>query len=160
MMLELQNIDVVFAPHTPLATTALRGLSIAIEPQQIYVVIGANGAGKSTFLNVIAGDVMPTAGSIRHEGKDILRYPPHMRARHFARVLQDPLAGTCADLSIAENLSIAYRRGQSPKWRWALSQTKRQLFRSKLQEVGIGLEERLDEKVGSLSGGQRQILSV
>ena len=165
-MLEFQNCSVVFGEGTALATRALDELSVTLPTSMehghghITAVIGANGAGKSTLLNAICGEAPLTGGKILLDNTDLAKLPPRQLAKHFARVFQDPLLGTCADLTIAENMVVAARRGQSLGWGWARSKNNDGEFVHRLAEVGIGLEDRLNEKVGRLSGGQRQILSV
>lgn len=159
-MIEARDIRVSFHSGTPLATAALRGANIKIARGEFVSVIGSNGAGKSTLLNVLAGDIAPDSGRIFLDGEDATLRPPHRRAGIVARVFQDPLAGTCAELTIEENMSLAASRGRRRGWRRALDFSRRAYFRERLSPLGLGLEDRLGEKVGRLSGGQRQALSL
>jgi putative ABC transport system ATP-binding protein len=144
----------------PNETTALRGLSLRVPPGQFVTLIGGNGAGKSTLVTLIAGAVSPVSGSVSIRGVDISHEPEHERARRIARVFQDPLAGTCPAFSIDENLALAARRGEKRGLTIAVTRQKREAFARYLGEFGLGLEDRLGERVGRLSGGQRQALSI
>lgn len=159
-MIRLEGIELTFGAGTPLETRALRGVSLAIDAGQFVTVIGSNGAGKSTLLGVLAGDVMPDAGSIVIDGRDVTRLPAHRRAELVARVFQDPKAGTCEGLSIEENMALAVARGSVRRLKPALDPNRRQQFRDSLAELGLGLENRLSDPVGLLSGGQRQAVSL
>ena len=159
-MIEARDICVSFHSGTPLETAALRKTSFRISRGEFVTVIGSNGAGKSTLLNVLAGDILPNSGNIFLDGKNATSLPPHRRAGVVARVFQDPLAGTCADLTIEENMSLAAARGRRRGWRLAVNDSLRARFRERLSPLGLGLESRLGEKVGRLSGGQRQALSL
>lgn len=159
-MIEAQDIRVQFHRGTPLETSALRGASVRVPSGEFVTVIGSNGAGKSTLLNVLAGDVSPSSGRVFLDGEDVSFRPPHRRAGIVARVFQDPLAGTCAHLTIEENMSLAAARGRRRGWRRAVNASTRARFRGHLAPLGLGLENRLGEKVGQLSGGQRQALSL
>ncbi|MGQ7792519.1 ABC transporter ATP-binding protein [Faunimonas sp. B44] len=159
-MIEVDSLSVVFNKGTPLERRALRGISLRVDTGEFCCVIGSNGAGKSTLLGAIAGDVMPASGRIVLAGRDVTRLPAERRAGLVARVFQDPLAGSCGALSIAENLALAAarggRRGLSP----ALGRIRSEAIRARVAELGIGLEDRLGVPMGSLSGGQRQALSL
>lgn len=159
-MIEARDIAVTFRAGTPLENRALRGVSLDIPAGQFVTVIGSNGAGKSTFLNALAGDVPLAAGTIRIDGRDVSAWPATKRAALLSRVFQDPLGGTCEDLTIEENLAIALRRGARRGWRRALGRATRDKFRADLARLGLGLERRLQDQVGLLSGGQRQALSL
>ncbi len=159
-MIELKNIDVTFGMDTPLEHRVFRNLSLKIENQQFVTVIGGNGAGKSTLMNVISGDIRVDKGNIFLDEKDVTNWKPEQRAALISRVFQDPLLGTYADLSIEENLSIAYSRGQKRTLAPALNSSLREYFRECLASIGIGLENRLKDKMGLLSGGQRQAVSL
>jgi putative ABC transport system ATP-binding protein len=159
-MIRLEGIELTFGAGTPLETRALRGVSLAIDAGQFVTVIGSNGAGKSTLLGVLAGDVVPDAGSIVIDGRDVTRLPAHRRAELVARVFQDPKAGTCEGLSIEENMALAVARGSVRRLKPALDPDRRQQFRDSLAELGLGLENRLNDPVGLLSGGQRQAVSL
>jgi len=159
-MLKLKNLQVIFGRGTVLETYALRDLSLTIDEGQFVTVIGTNGAGKSTLLNVISGDLHPECGTILIDNKDVTPQSMHKRARNVARVFQDPLAGTCEDLTIAENLSLAMRRGQTHGLKIAVSNDMRTIFREQLATLNLKLENRLDDRIGLLSGGQRQAVSL
>ncbi|WP_027133931.1 ABC transporter ATP-binding protein [Geminicoccus roseus] len=159
-MIRLENIELTFSAGTPLETRALRGVSLSIEAGRFVTVIGSNGAGKSTLLGVLAGDVVPDAGSIVIDGRDVTRLPAHRRAELVARVFQDPKAGTCEGLTIEENMALGIARGSVRGLRPALDGERRRRFRDSLAELGLGLEDRLGDPVGLLSGGQRQAVSL
>jgi len=159
-MIEARHIAVTFRPGSPLENLALRDASLEILGGQFVTVIGSNGAGKSTFLNAVAGDVPLSAGTILIDGRDVTNWPSTKRAALISRVFQDPVAGTCEDLTIEENLAIALRRVGRRGWRRALERATRDKFRAELARLGLGLETRLQHQVGLLSGGQRQALSL
>jgi putative ABC transport system ATP-binding protein len=159
-MIELSDIAVTFNRGTPLETVALRGINLDVPSGQFLTVIGSNGAGKSTALNVIAGIVTPVRGRVTVEGVDITRWPTHKRAQLISRVFQDPKTGTCEDLTILENFALAYGRTRPRGFRFAINRDIRDLAAERLQRLKLGLENRLNDKVGLLSGGQRQALSL
>ncbi|MGO1765719.1 ABC transporter ATP-binding protein [Advenella sp. S44] len=159
-MLNAQNLHITFNAGTPIETRALRGLSLTIPEGQFVTVIGSNGAGKSTFLNAVSGELMVDTGTIQINNEDVTRKSVWQRANSVARVFQDPMAGTCEDLTIEENMSLAYCRGGARGLRPALRADLRQLFRERLSILGLGLESRLTDRIGLLSGGQRQAVSL
>lgn len=159
-MITVENLSVVFNKGTPLERRALNNLSLAIGEGEFCSVIGSNGAGKSTLLAAIAGDIQPEAGRILLSGRDLSRRPARMRAALVARVFQDPLAGSCGALTIGENLALAARRGKHRLFGAALGRKRLAAIRERVAELGIGLEKRLDQPMGSLSGGQRQALAL
>lgn len=159
-MISLSGIRVVFNPGTPLETVAVQDLSLTVPNRQFLTIIGSNGAGKSTVLNVVAGLVQPAAGSVVIAGTDITAWPVHKRARLISRVFQDPKTGTCEDLSILENYALAKARTAPRGLRFAIDASVRQEAAERLGVLGLGLENRLDDKVGLLSGGQRQAVSL
>jgi putative ABC transport system ATP-binding protein len=159
-LLELRGVFKTFNPGTPDEVRALRGVDLTVEPESFVVVIGTNGSGKSTILNAIAGSFPIDAGTIRLSGREITGWPEHRRARLIGRVFQDPLAGTSPSLSIAENLALASRRGLPRGLGRAVSRRKVVEFRDRVRPLGMGLEDRLDNPIGSLSGGQRQALTL
>ena len=159
-MMRAQNLRLTFNPGTPIENPALRGLSLNISDGEFVTVIGSNGAGKSTFLNAISGDLLVDSGSIHIDNQDVTRMPAHKRAHLVARVFQDPLAGTCEALSIEENMALAYSRGRKRGLSFALNKENRELFREKLSVLKLGLENRLTDRIGLLSGGQRQAVSL
>ena len=159
-MIRVEGLIVTFHRGTPMETWALRGLDLEIPGGQFVTVIGSNGAGKSTLLNAIAGEVALQAGRILIGDADVTRWAAPRRSALVARVFQDPLAGTCEALTIEENLSLAAARGRSRGLRLAIDRRGREEFRAKLRSLGLGLENRLGDKVGLLSGGQRQAVSL
>ena len=159
-MIEINDLQVVFSPQTPMETYALRGVSITIPDNQFVTVIGSNGAGKSTLLSVLAGEIIPLAGSVRIAGRDVTHLPMHGRADVVARVFQDPRIGVCPTMTIEENLALAFKRGSRRGLARALKEERRQRFRDRLKILGMGLEDRLGDQIGLLSGGQRQAVSL
>lgn len=159
-MLHVDNIFKTFFPGTINEKKALQGLNLHLEPGDFVTVIGGNGAGKSTMLNAIAGVFPIDKGSIVIDGEDITKWPEHKRAKYIGRVFQDPMMGTAAGMQIEENLSIAARRGQRPGFSWSLPEEQHKRFYELLKELDLGLEDRMTAKVGLLSGGQRQALTL
>lgn len=159
-MLSVNDLTVTFNPGTPIETRALRGLSLEIPTGQFVTVIGSNGAGKSTLLNAVSGDTAVDGGRIDIDGVDVTRQPVWARAKRVARVFQDPMAGTCEDLTIEENLALAYGRGTRRGLGIAVKHAMRDEFRERLATLGLGLENRLSDRIGLLSGGQRQAVSL
>ena len=159
-MLELRNLYKTFNPGTVNAKTALRDLSLTLQDGDFVTVIGGNGAGKSTMLNAVAGVWPVDAGQILLDGQDITRLQEHQRAKYIGRVFQDPMLGTAPNMQIDENLAIAMRRGKPRTLRWGVTAAEKALYREKLQALGLGLEDRMSTKVGLLSGGQRQALTL
>ena len=159
-MLSAKNLHITFNAGTPIETRALCGLSLEIPAGQFVTVIGSNGAGKSTFLNAISGDLFVDTGSIAIDDTDVTNQPVWERAKRVARVFQDPMAGTCEDLTIEENLALASSRGQRRGLSKAVKATMRDEFRERLATLGLGLEQRLTDRIGLLSGGQRQAVSL
>lgn len=159
-MLVIKDIYKTFHPGTINEKRALNGISLVLEDGDFVTVIGGNGAGKSTLLNMIAGAHIPDTGSIFLDGIDITNLPEYKRAKYLGRVFQDPMMGTAADMWIEENLALAARRGKPRTLRWAITRKEREEFREMLKPLGLGLENRLSTKVGLLSGGQRQALTL
>ena len=159
-MLKAEEIFITFNAGTPIETRALRGLSLDIPAGQFITVIGSNGAGKSTLLNAISGDLAVDSGRILIDETDVTRAPVWERAERVARVFQDPMAGTCEDLTIEENMALAMRRGSSRGLSQAVQKVYRETFREALASLGLGLENRLTDRIGLLSGGQRQAVSL
>ena len=159
-MLKIKNLQKTFNPGTVNAKTALKGFDLTIHEGDCVTVIGGNGAGKSTMLNAIAGVWKPDYGTIEIDGVDVTNMPEHKRARFLGRVFQDPLKGTAPDMEIAENLSIAARRGTRRRLIRGCTRRDREEYRRELAQLGMGLEERLSAKVGLLSGGQRQAVTL
>lgn len=159
-MLTLTNVRKTFNRGTVNEKVALAGIDLHLERGDFVTVIGGNGAGKSTMLNMIAG-VQPTdSGTITLDGRDITRLSEHARARYLGRVFQDPMRGTATDMQIDENLALAARRGRARTLRWGIGRAEREGYREELAKLGLGLETRLSDKVGLLSGGQRQALTL
>jgi putative ABC transport system ATP-binding protein len=159
-MIELKGLGVTFGRDTVLETRALADVDLAIPAGQFVTVIGSNGAGKSTLLNALTGDVRPDSGRVEVDGQDVTGWPAPARARLIARVFQDPLAGSCEALSIEENLALAAARGRARGLALALNRTLRERLRELLARLGLGLEKRLTDRMGLLSGGQRQAISL
>ena len=159
-MLKITDLSVTFNAGTVNEKRALNNVNLTLEDGDFVTVIGGNGAGKSTLLNAISGVFEPDAGVIELNGKDITKLAEYKRAKYIGRVFQDPMKGTAADMEIAENLSIAARRGAKRKLIWGLPKAEREGYKKKLAELGLGLEDRLSGKVGLLSGGQRQALTL
>lgn len=159
-MIELNDLRLTFNRGTAMENSVLRGLSLTVKQGEFVSIIGSNGAGKSTLLNAISGDVSLDSGEIRIQGQNLNRCNSRERAALVARVFQDPMAGTCEALTIEENLALAYRRGQKNRLGFALNRTNRALFKEKLAQLGLGLENRLSDRMGQLSGGQRQAVSL
>ena len=159
-MLEIQNIRKTFHAGTPNEVRALQGIDLRIDDGSFVVVIGTNGSGKSTLLNAVAGTFFVDVGQIRMNERDITRWPEHRRAKLIGRVFQDPFRGTAPGMTIAENLALAAKRGKMRGLTWALSGGVKREFRDRVRRMGLGLEDRLDNAIGSLSGGQRQSLTL
>jgi putative ABC transport system ATP-binding protein len=159
-MLKITNLQKTFNPGTVNAKTALSGLDLTLEDGDFVTVIGGNGAGKSTMLNAIAGVWKPDYGTIEVDGVDVTGMPEHKRAAFMGRVFQDPMKGTAPDMEIAENLSIAARRGTKRKLLWGIRKGERERYKKLLATLELGLEDRLSCKVGLLSGGQRQAVTL
>ena len=159
-MLKITNLQKTFNAGTVNAKTALNGLNLTLEDGDFVTVIGGNGAGKSTMLNAIAGVWKPDCGTIEIDGVDVTNIPEYKRAAYLGRVFQDPMKGTAPDMEIAENLSIAARRGTKRKLIWGVKKAEREKYKELLATLELGLESRLTSKVGLLSGGQRQAVTL
>jgi putative ABC transport system ATP-binding protein len=160
-MISLQSLHVTFNPGTPIENRVLRGLTLNIPHGQFVCVIGSNGAGKSTMMNAISGDLLVDTGRILFGDQDVTRVPAAERAPLVARVFQDPMAGTCESLTILENMALAAGRGaRRMAFRPAVKAAEREHFRARLRLLNLGLENRLDDRIGLLSGGQRQAVSL
>ncbi len=159
-MIAVHGLSVRFSAGTPLERHALKNVTLEVADQEFCCVIGSNGSGKSTLLSAIAGDVVPEAGRVVLSDRDVTRHAAQGRARLVARVFQDPLAGSCGRLTIGENLAIASRRGARRGLRDALAPSRMRSVLERVAELEIGLEKRLDQPIGSLSGGQRQALAL
>ena len=159
-MLEIKGIHKTFNAGTINEKTALNGIDLKLEPGDFVTIIGGNGAGKSTMLNAISGVFPVDKGSIVIGGTDVTALPEYKRARFLGRVFQDPMMGTAANMGIEENLALAARRGERRTFRSGITGKERELYREKLAPLGLGLENRMTTKVGLLSGGQRQALTL
>ena len=159
-MLRATRLEMTFNPGTPIENRVLRGLDLQIPTGQFVTVIGSNGAGKSTLLNAISGDLIVDRGRIEIDGIDVTKRPAWQRSDLVARVFQDPMAGTCEALTIEENMALAWTRGGRRGFGFALTRRLREMFREKLSILKLGLENRLADRIGLLSGGQRQAVSL
>lgn len=160
-MLKLNHISKTFAPGTVNEKRALNDLSLHLAPGDFVTVLGSNGAGKSTMFNAIAGTFQPDSGTVILDGKDITRLPDYKRSKFIGRMFQDPLKGTAPNMTIEENLALAYLRASKARSPFSMvSSAERKEFREKLAQLGLGLENRMDTVVGLLSGGQRQALTL
>ena len=159
-MLKITDLQKTFNPGTVNAKVALCGVDLTLEDGDFVTVIGGNGAGKSTLLNAIAGVWKPDYGAIELDGVDVTNMPEHKRAQFLGRVFQDPMKGTSPDMEIAENLAIASKRGIKRRFVWGVKKSDREEYRKLLATLELGLEDRLSTKVGLLSGGQRQAVTL
>ena len=159
-MLKLENISKTFNPGTINEKKALIDLSLHLDPGDFVTVIGGNGAGKSTMLNAVAGVWPVDSGRIILGGEDITALPEHKRAKLIGRVFQDPMMGTAPNMQLEENLALALRRGEKRGLKWGVTNLEREDYRALLSTLGLGLEERMTAKVGLLSGGQRQAVTL
>ncbi|MGJ9402480.1 ABC transporter ATP-binding protein [Arthrobacter sp. KK5.5] len=159
-MLDITNVNKTFFPGTVNERKALRGIDLHLSSGEFVTVIGSNGAGKSTVLNITSGKMRPDAGTVFIDGKDVTKLPDHRRAQYIGRVFQDPMAGTAPTMSIEQNMSMALERGRRRGLGMGVTKAKRERFREELKSLELGLEDRLKAKVGLLSGGQRQALSL
>ena len=159
-MLHLTNIQKTFNIGTVNEKVALDGLNLHIKPGDFITVIGGNGAGKSTMLNVISGVYMTEGGSIVLDGNDITYKNENQRAKDLGRVFQDPMMGTAANMAIEDNLAMAYRRTKRRGLAWGITRAEKELYKQELAKLDLGLENRMTSKVGLLSGGQRQAITL
>ena len=159
-MLTIQGIRKTFNPGTVNEVRALQGVDLVLDEGSFVIVLGMNGSGKSTLLNAVAGSFYVDEGSISLSGHDVTRWPEHKRARLIGRVFQNPFSGTAPQMSIAENFALAARRGRPRGLDWALDKSLMAPLRERIASLRMGLENRLDNAIGSLSGGQRQALTL
>ena len=159
-MLKLEHLYKTFNPGTINQKVALSDLSLHLNPGDFVTVIGGNGAGKSTMLNAIAGVWAVDSGRIILDGEDVTALPEHKRAKFIGRVFQDPMMGTAPNMQLEENLALAMRRGKRRGLGWGVTKAEREVYREKLKTLNLGLEDRMTVKVGLLSGGQRQALTL
>lgn len=159
-MLDLNDVSVTFHAGTVNERKALDHVSLHLDRGEFVCVLGTNGAGKSTLLNAVSGTLSADSGTITLDGMDLTRQPEHKRARYIGRLFQDPMKGTAPDMSIVENLGLAYSRGKRMTLSRAIQKKDRQLFHDRLSQLDLGLEDRMNQPVGLLSGGQRQALTL
>ncbi|GIN41344.1 MULTISPECIES: ABC transporter ATP-binding protein [Heyndrickxia] len=159
-MLRLEQINKVFNEATPDEKVALDQINLTLEKGDFVTVIGSNGAGKSTLMNMISGVLTPDIGTVKIDNKDVTRLPEYKRSKLIGRVFQDPMAGTAPTMTIEENLAMAYSRNKSRSLRKGVDKKRREFFKESLKSLHLNLENRLNAKVGLLSGGERQALSL
>lgn len=159
-MLEINNVYKTFNANTVNEKKVFEGLSLTLKEGDFVTVIGGNGAGKSTMLNVVSGAIIPDEGTVTIDGVDVTRLPEHKRAKYIGRVFQDPRMGTATDMWVEENMSIADSRGMRRGLRWAITNKDREKYKQQLALLDLGLEDRLSTKMGLLSGGQRQAVTL
>ena len=159
-MLEIQNISKTFHPGTPNEVRSLRGVNLELAAGSWVIIIGTNGSGKSTLLNAVAGTFLVDEGKLQLAGQDVTRWPEHARAKLIGRVFQNPFSGTSPSLTIQENLSLAARRGKPRGLGWGLKELLVGRMRDEVGRLNMALEDRLENAIGSLSGGQRQALTL
>ncbi|SDQ08568.1 ABC transporter ATP-binding protein [Virgibacillus salinus] len=159
-MLDLSDISITFNENTPDEKKALQQVNLTMEKGEFVTVIGSNGAGKSTLMNVISGTLIPDVGFVHVDEKNVTSLPEYKRSKYIGRVFQDPMAGTAPTMTIEENLAMAYARDKKRKLRIGVTKKRKELFRDYLKTLNLGLEDRLSAKVGLLSGGERQALSL
>jgi len=159
-MLRIENLNKTFNPGTPIENHVLKDVSLHLAAGDYVTLIGGNGAGKSTLLSMVAGTHLPDTGKITISDADVTGLPEHKRAKYLGRVFQDPTMGTASNMDIEGNLSLAYRRGKKRGLRWFITEKERGLYHERLATLELGLENRLKDKVGLLSGGQRQALTL
>ncbi|MEE0297792.1 MAG: ABC transporter ATP-binding protein, partial [Christensenellales bacterium] len=160
IMLNINHIAKTFNPGTITEKRALTDVDLKLNEGDFVTIIGGNGAGKSTTLNAVAGVFTVDKGTIEVDGVDVTRLPEFKRAKYLGRVFQDPMTGTAATMNIEENMALAMRRGEKRTLRWGISNMERDMYREQLRTLGLGLEDRMSSKVGLLSGGQRQALTL
>lgn len=159
-MLRLEDVSVVFHPGTQLEKKALQNLSIEVKEGDFVTILGSNGAGKSTFFNVIAGKTPVSSGKVFLANEDVTHQKEHIRAKNIGRLFQDPSMGTASKLSVEENLALAYSRKHRGIFSMAVTRQDRELFADKLHQLDMGLEDRMKTPIGLLSGGQRQAVAL
>lgn len=159
-MLEIRNISKTFHSGTPNEVRALCDVGVSISEGSFVIVIGTNGSGKSTLLNAVAGTFYVDSGTLSIDGHDVTRWAEHRRAKLIGRVFQNPFSGTAPSMTIAENLALATRRGLPRRLGWAISTRLKAQLKERVSHLGMGLEDRLDNPIGILSGGQRQALTL
>lgn len=159
-MLNIKNLTKIFNKDTENEKIALDDVTIHIEDGEFVTVIGGNGSGKSTFLNLVSGIHLPDEGSIILDGIDVSKMPEYERAKYLGRVFQDPMMGTAADMSILENLLVAKKKGKCKTLKWGFRKSDTEFFKQRIASLNLGLDKRLEQKMGLLSGGQRQAVTL
>ncbi len=159
-MLKIQNLTMIFNKNLPDEKIIFDNFNFEVKKGEFVAIIGGNGTGKSTLMNLISGTIIPDSGKIFVDNQDITNLPEHKRASFISRVFQDPLKGTAPNLTIQENLSLALMKKSRKNLRFAINKQDTEFFKSKLNELGLGLENRIDTKIGLLSGGQRQAVTL
>ncbi|WP_028552600.1 ABC transporter ATP-binding protein [Paenibacillus sp. UNC451MF] len=159
-MLNLEQVSKLFNPGTPDEKVALSGIQLSMKEGDFVTVIGSNGAGKSTLMNIISGVMIPDRGKVKIAGQSVENVPEHKRAKWIGRVFQDPMAGTAPKMTIQENMAIAYARNKTRGLGFGVTSKKKAMFAEELSRLGLNLENRMNAKVGLLSGGERQALSL
>lgn len=159
-MLKLENVSKVFNVGTVNEKVVFENFNLSVSKGEFVVIIGSNGSGKSTLMNLIAGKTKPDSGKIRIDGVDVSDKPEHIRAKHIGRVFQDPLMGTAANMRIYENIALASKKGRKVGLKWCISKDELNSYKEILKSLNLGLENSLNSKVGLLSGGQRQALTL
>jgi len=159
-MLEIRQLSKTFNAATANELRALQGIDLTIDQGSFVIIVGTNGSGKSTLLNAVAGTFFVDSGAVSLAGQTLTKWPEHRRAKFIGRVFQNPFSGTAPTMSIAENLALAVRRGKPRGLRWAINSRLRAELCDRVRTLGMGLEDRIDNAIGSLSGGQRQALTL
>lgn len=159
-MLKLQNISKKFGSDSADEKVIFENLNLDIKKGEFVIIVGGNGAGKSTLMNLISGSILPDSGKILIDGKNVTNLPEHKRAKFIGRVFQDPLKGSCPNLTVEENLSLAILRNKKRTLNFGINKGSRENLKHELEKLNLGLENRLDAKMGTLSGGQRQAITL
>ncbi len=159
-MLKLENVSKKFGGDSADEKVIFENLNLNIKKGEFVIIVGGNGAGKSTLMNLISGSLLPDAGEIFIDGKNVTTLPEHKRAKFIGRVFQDPLKGSCPNLTVEENLSLAMLRNKKKTLRFGINKVNREALKNELKKLNLGLENRLDAKMGTLSGGQRQAITL
>ncbi len=159
-MINIINVHKVFNPGKANQVNAVNGISLSIKNGEFLVIVGANGSGKTTLLNIVAGSVLPNSGSIHIDGKDVTKIPDYQRSKWIARVFQNPLSGTASDLSILDNFRLAAIRSKPKGLSIGINETFKNQVKEKISTLGMGLENKIEQPMGTLSGGQRQALTL
>ena len=159
-MIDIQNVHKIFNPGKANQVNAVNGVNLSIKKEEFLVIVGANGSGKTTLLDLVAGSVFPVSGSIHIDGKDVTKIPDYRRSRWIARVFQNPMSGTASDLSILDNFRLAAIRTKHKGLSIGINETFKNQVKEKISTLGMGLENKTEQPMGTLSGGQRQALTL